>query len=169
MVVECAMNRPLYEISEQYLTVLDDLLGCDEVTIADTMEGLGLEDDFKSKALNVASYFLSVEAECLAIKSAENRMLERRKSKEAHIARLKDYLLQNMVRTGITAIESPEFSVKLAKCPPSVVIDDIELLPDSLLRVKKEADKTLIKKFIEENGLLDGAHLVTDKMRLAIK
>jgi hypothetical protein len=159
----------LYEISNQYLQVLSGLQDCDEQTFKDTIEGLGIEDDFKSKALNVASYFQSQEAECEAMRNAEKRIAERRKHKEAHIARLKDYLLSMMVRTGITAIKCPEFEVKLAKCPLSVIIDDEGLLPDNLMRVKKEPDKTLIKKFIEENGLLDGAHIETGKMRLQIK
>jgi len=163
------MSRPLYDITNEYLTILDNLQWCDEQTFIDTLESTGIKDDFTSKALNVAGYFQSIESECEAIKLAEQRMAERRKFKEAHVARLKEYLLTSMIKTGIDSIECPEFSVKLAKCPPRVIIDDIDLLPDSLVRIKKEVDKTAIKKFIQENGLLDGAHLEIDGMRLSIK
>jgi hypothetical protein len=159
----------LYEISSQYLQVLTDLQECDEQTFADTIEGLGIEDDFKSKALNVSSYFQSQEAECEAMRTAERRIAERRKSKERHVERLKNYLLSNMLKVGITAIECPEFVVKVVKCPVSVEIIDELLLPDGLMRIKKEPDKTAIKEWLLYSGELNGAVLVKDKMRLQIK
>lgn len=159
----------LYEISENYMMVLDALADADEQTRSDTLESLGIGDDFNTKAVNVAGYFQSLDAECEALKAAEKRIAERRRSIEAHSARLREYLLANMLKTGIGSIKCPEFEVKLAKCPISVEIIDESLLPDSLMVIEKKPSKTAIKEWILENGALDGARLVDDKMRLSIK
>jgi hypothetical protein len=159
----------LYEISQHYIEALDALRDADEQTRLDTLEGLGIEDDFKGKSINLAGYFLSLDAESEALKEAIRRIQARQKAVDNHSASLKAYLLHNMLRTGITSIKCPEFEVKLAKCPVSVEIMDESLLPDNLMRIKKEPDKTAIKQFILDNGQLDGARLVDDKMRLLIK
>lgn len=159
----------LYEISNKYLQALDGLADMDEQTRLDTLESMGIEDNFRHKSLNIAGYFQSLDAEIVSLKEAEQRIATRRKAMEGHSQSLKSYLLINMQRTGITKVECPEFSISLAKCPASVIIDNEELLPDSLMRIKKEPDKALIKKFIDENGLLDGAHIESGKVRLNIK
>jgi hypothetical protein len=159
----------LYEISAEYIQALDALADADEQTRADTLEGLGIADSFKDKAINIAGYFQSIDYDVASMKDAENRIATRRKAMENHSQSLKDYLLSNMQRTGITRIECPGFSVSLAKCPASVEITDESLLPDNFFRVKKEPNKSDIKAFLQEHGALDGARLVTDKMRLDTK
>lgn len=159
----------LYEISQKYLEVLDSLYDTDEQTRIDTLEWLGIGDEFQTKAVNIAGYFQSLDAESGALKEAEKRIYMRRKSIESHSEILKSYLLRNMVKTGITAIKCPDFEVKLAKCPVSVEIIDESLLPDDLMRIKKEPDKGEIKDWLLCNGPLDGARLVEDKVRLSIK
>lgn len=159
----------LYEITQEIAAVLDGLSEADEQTRADTLESLQIIDDFKGKAVNVAGYFQNLDADIEALKEAERRISTRRKAMEGHSASLRDYLLHNMLKTGISKVECPEFSVSLAKCPASVIIDNEELLPDSLMRIRKEPDKAAIKAWLLGNGPLDGAHIVSDKMRLAIK
>jgi hypothetical protein len=160
----------LYEISSKYINAFNEMRDIDELpydVIKDTLESI--EGEFEEKSLSVASYFQSLDAESEALKEAAKRIQARQKAIENHSASLKAYLLHNMLRTGITSIKCPEFEVKLAKCPPSVEITDESLLPDVFMRIKKEPDKALIKQFILDNGELDGARLVDDKMRLQIK
>lgn len=159
----------LYEITEQYRLALDGLADADDQTRLDTLEGMGIEDDFKHKSLNVAGYFQNIDAEIVALKEAEQRIATRRKAMENHSQSLKNYLLINMQRTGITKIECPEFSISLAKCPVSVEITDESLIPEQFFRIKKEISKSDIATFLKEHGELDGAKLVSDKVRLNIK
>ena len=163
------MRFKLYEITEQYRLALDALADADEQTRLDTLESLQITDDFKYKSLNVAGYFQNIDAEIVALKEAEQRIATRRKSMESHSQSLKNYLLINMQRTGITKIECPEFSISLAKCPVSVQITDESLIPEQFFRIKKEIRKSYIADFIKEHGELDGARLVSDKVRLNIK
>lgn len=159
----------LYEITEQYRLALDALADMPEEVRNDTLESLGLEDDFKDKSLNVAGYFQNIDAEITALKEAEQRIATRRKAMESHSQSLKSYLLINMQRTGIMKIECPEFSISLAKCPASVEITDESLIPEQFFRIKKEISKSDIAAFLKEHGELDGARLVSGKMRLNIK
>ena len=59
----------LYEISEQFQALLNDADEFDEVTLADTLEGLTLEA--QDKARNVAAYSLNLKADIEALRVAE--------------------------------------------------------------------------------------------------
>ena len=52
---------------------------------------------------------------------------------------------------GVVASNAGEFSLRIKRNPDSVVIPDMSAVPDEFCRIKKEPDKTKIKKFIETN------------------
>jgi len=158
----------LYEIASTHNAALLDMASMDDLpeeVINDTLEAL--EGSFKDKAISVAGFFQNIDAEIAAMKDAEKRMAERRKAKENQVAWMKEYLLSNMTRTGINKIECSEFKISLAKLPPSVVIEDIALIPAEFLRTKTEVtpDKTLIKN----SGGCAGARIESAGFRLSIK
>lgn len=163
-------NLSLYDISENYLEVLNGLADYDlpEDAIADTLEAI--QGEFDQKAIAVAKFFQNLEASTAAIKEAEKRMADRRKAMEKKVSQLKDYLKVQMEKTGITKIECPQFSLSIAKNPPSVVIDDAEALPQEyvFVKIEKSPDKTAIKNHIILEGSCPGAH-VEQGTRLVIK
>lgn len=155
----------LYEIAEKHnnaLLAMADIDGLDESVINDTLEAL--EGEFNDKALSVAGFFQNIEAEIKAMRDAEKRIAERRKAKEASVNRLKDYLQREMIRTGITKIECPQFVISLRNNPESVQIVDETLIPDEFKRISYEIDKVAIKKA----GYCPGAEIVK-KQTLVIK
>lgn len=155
----------LYEIAEKHNTALlamADIDGLDESVINDTMEAL--EGEFNDKALSVAGFFQNIEAEIKAMRDAEKRIAERRKAKEASVNRLKGYLQMEMLRTGITKIECPQFVINLRNNPESVEIIDENLIPAEFKRISYEIDKVAIKKA----GYCPGAEIVK-KQTLVIK
>lgn len=155
----------LYEIAEKHNTALlamADIDGLDESVINDTMEAL--EGEFNDKALSVAGFFQNIEAEIKAMRDAEKRIAERRKAKEASVNRLKGYLKMEMLRTGITKIECPQFVINLRNNPESVEIIDENLIPAEFKRISYEIDKVAIKKA----GYCPGAEIVK-KQTLVIK
>lgn len=158
----------LYQIASTHNQALMEMADMDDLpeeVINDTLEAL--EGSFKDKAISVAGFFQNIDAEIDAMKAAEKRMAERRKAKENQVSWMKSYLLSNMIMTGINKIECPEFKISLAKLPPSVVIDDIELIPAEFMRYKTEVmpDKTAIKS---AGGCL-GAHISSGGFRVSIK
>jgi len=150
----------LYEITEihnQALLNMADIEGLDETVINDTLESL--EGEFKEKAISVAGFFQNIQAEIDAMKDAEKRITERRKSREKQVAWFKNYLLKNMQRTGITKIECPQFSISIRNNPVSVNIIDEELIPFAFKKVVLEINKSAIK----DAGGCPGAELVRNQ------
>lgn len=127
------MNTSLYVLTGEYLALSNKLLesDLDEQTIADTLEGAAGE--LEEKAKNVACFVRNLEASAEQIKLAEKQMADRRKSLESKAESIRRYLKDNMIRSGITKIESPYFALTIKKNPPSVVIDDATVIPKKFM------------------------------------
>ena len=164
------MNTPLYRLADEYIaiaTILADQDLPDEV-IADTLEGAS--GDLEAKAWNTAALILQFEGQAALIKEAEQRMSARRKALERRVGWLREYVLVQLLRVGITQIDSPEFAIRVRDNPPKVVLDDEEAIPKAFKR--KETIVTIrkdeIRKFLLDGKAVDGAHLESEK-RLVIK
>ncbi len=167
-------NLPaLYEIADLYLQDIAKLqdLDLDPQTVADTLEGMG--GALEAKATNVAAFVRNLESLADQIKQAEAAMAARRKAIEGRADAVRAYLLSNMLRTGITKIESPYFKIAIAKNQPSVVVDDEDTLkfahPEFVKVVTTESiDKAAVKEAIKAGQIVEGAHLVQAE-RVSIK
>lgn len=153
----------LYEISAQYLADLNKLneLELDEQTFLDTLEGLSGE--LEQKAINVAMYIKNLEVSADAIKQAEKSMADRRKAIESKNERIRKYLLENMLKTGITKIECPHFVLSVRKNPASVDVLMQDQIPDEYFDIPDPLPPTLNKKRLTEDlkagVLIEGARL----------
>jgi hypothetical protein len=153
----------LYEISAQYLADLNKLneLELDEQTFLDTLEGLSGE--LEQKAINVAMYIKNLEVSADAIKQAEKSMADRRKAIESKNERIRKYLLENMLKTGITKIECPHFVLSVRKRPASVDVLMQDQIPDEYFDIPDPLPPTLNKKRLAEDlkagVLIEGARL----------
>jgi hypothetical protein len=162
----------LYELSNELIIVQNKLIEAefDEQTIADTLEGMS--DRIEIKAENVGMFILNLEAQGNAIKDAEKRMAERRKSIEAKAESIRKYLKDNMDRCGITKIENPYFSLNIKNNPPSVVITDAGKIPSNYYNYPEapppSPDKTAIAKALKAGEIIEGAYL-HQATRLEIK
>ena len=163
-------NLALYTIADQYLIDMQKLqeMEIDEQTFADTLEGLSGE--LEIKATNVAMFIRNLEASADAIKVAEKAMADRRKLIESKANRLKEYLLENMVRTGITKIESPHFVLSVRKNPPAVDVFNQEMIPDEYFDIPEPPAPTLNKNRLKEDlkagVVIDGARLTAGQSLL---
>ena len=168
------MSLPaLYTVADRYLQDLEKLSDLDlpEEVVRDTIEGL--QGDMQEKCTNVAAFIRNTESLADQIKQAEQAMAARRKALESRADRIRQYLLENMQRTGITKIDSPWFKIALANNPPSVVVDDEDTLkfahPEFVKVVTTESlDKSAIKEAIKVGQIVEGAHLVQSE-RVTIK
>ena len=162
----------LYELSQDYRQAMAELtdpeLELPPEVIADTLEGL--QGSVEDKAINIAKFFRNLEAVTDAIKQAEARMAQRRKTMEARIAWLKDYLKQNLEGCGIQKIESPWFVLAVQNNPWAVEISDEDAIPAKYKEkvVTLKLDKLAIKKALEEGKKVPGARL-TRGTRLSIR
>lgn len=160
----------LYEIADNYLQALEDLADIEELpaeVIADTLEDL--QGSFEAKAVSVGAYIRSLEAEASAIEKVRKGMEVRRRSLERHADRLREYLKQQMERTGLRHIKVPPQRTK-APCiilrlkanPPSVVVEDEELVPECYKQqvITTKVLKSEIARDLKAGVEVQGAHLV---------
>jgi Siphovirus Gp157 len=121
----------LYEIANDYLQALEDLAELEDLpaeVIADTLEAL--QGDFEHKAISVGAYIRSLEAEASAIAEARKSMERRHKALTRHAERLREYLKEQMERTGMAKIKNCYLTLRVQTNPPSVVVEDEELVPE---------------------------------------
>lgn len=154
----------LYQMADEYLSALQHLResDIDDQTIADTLEGL--EGELVQKAQNVAAFAMNMEAEADALKAAEKRLADRRRAIEKKSAKMREYLLMNMEKSGITEIKAIDdtFRVRLMAGRQSVVIDSDESIPKEYRRIKTidEPDKVALAKALKDGEDIPGASLV---------
>mgnify|MGYP000194464091 CR=1 FL=1 len=167
-------STTLFEVTTEYNQALTNLYDMeqngeiDSQTFLDTMEGLkgGLTD----KAKRVGAYIRNTKAMAAQIKDAEADMAKRRRSLETHAKGLEEYLLLNMVESGISEINSPWFDLKIKKTPASVKIEDNAELPSEFITVKttEAPNKVALKAALNDGQHINGVSLVSGQ-RLEIK
>ena len=115
---------------------------------------------------------LSVNELALVDIDAQIKSLQGKKKKmQGELDSFKDELREGMAENGITRIESEEHGIlfRLDKPSKRVNISDESLVPEKFYRVKKELDRTAIKKALEVGDVVEGASLVEGKHRLTVK
>lgn len=165
------MNITLYELAGEIREVADKLADMDlpAEVIADTLESITLP--FEQKATSVSAFLRNLEATAEQIKAAETEMAKRRKAMENRATHLRDYLLAQMQRAGVSKIESPMFRISVRNNPESVVIDSEAQIPADYMReipAQQVPDKALIKIALQDGFDVPGAH-ITRGVRLEIK
>lgn len=156
-------NLALYTVADQYLADVSKLeeMDLDDQTFADTLESLS--GDLEVKATNVAMFVRNLEASADSIKQAEKQMADRRKALEAKADRIRSYLLENMLRTGISKIDTPYFSLSVRKNPPAVEVINLDAIPDEYLDIpplpQPVLNKNRLKDDLKNGVIVEGARL----------
>lgn len=167
------MSTSLYELTGQYLEALDFLTDpaneIDQQTAIDTMEAMdGSIDD---KMLNVGRFIVELEHQAEGIKKAMDRMAARRKTAESRAQWLRDYLKSAMEsvmeHTGKHKVSDVDIALSLAKLPPSVIVEDENLIPDEFKRTKTEI--SIDKMAIKQAGGCPGCRVESAGFRISIK
>ena len=150
----------LYEIAQEHQQALNLLNDMDDLTpeiIADSMAALN--DELESKVLSCAKHLKGQEAEAKAIKEAAARMTERAKAIENRVANFKEYVRQNMVRSGLSKAKDAEISISITKPREVCVVDDVKALPELYTKTEVKAVKTDILKALKDGYDVPGARI----------
>ncbi len=164
------MNITLFAASEALRGLLDQI----DVESGELPEGF--EDAraiVATKATAVAAYVLETERQADYLKAHAKEVLDRAKTAEKRAAWLRQYLAKHMAGAGITKISDERglFSATLdVGRDKSVDVFDANQVPSDYMRevVKYEADKTLIRKAIDDGFDVPGARVVA-RDRLTIR
>lgn len=162
------MNLSLYAIANDYMALVAKLEALGDnpdnaQAIADTIEGERYPVEQKSRA--VAAYILNLEAEAAAYAEHARKINERAAAVQKKADGLRQYLLANMERCGITEIKPDAGTVgpvlKIRRNPPAVQITEPALVPPEFWKPPKapEPDKAAIKAALQNGQELSFARL----------
>lgn len=151
----------LYDIDAQIMACVDWDTG--EIIDVEKLEALQME--FDSKVEGIALWIKNLVAEAKMVKEEKDNLTARQKACENKAESLKKYLASAL---GGEKFKTSKVSISYRKSK-SVEVEDISLLDDDYLKFKEpEADKTKIKKALEEGISLEGVSLV-EKNNIQIK
>lgn len=153
----------LYQISDEYLTILNGIIFNEDLSEDELFEQLELKrNNAIDKSKNVAAFILNHEAEIEAIKSVEKKIADNRRIKENRINWLRGYLLTNMQKIDCTEIKANDgtFTIKMHAGRESVSIIDETLIPDKFFKIKKEVSRSDISSAIKNGEEVIGATMI---------
>jgi hypothetical protein len=152
----------------------------DEIRFLDKTEPENIKDElakitgeFKKKAVNVAKYWMELNADIDSIDTEIQRLQVHRKSICSKEDAIKSYLMENMITAGIDKIDDPIIKLSIRVNPPSCEVENLELLPKEFKKLIPEAYQAdriaIIKHFKDSGEILPGVKIVSDNKRLEIK
>lgn len=144
------MIQPLYMLADEYRRLYE---AADEG--ADVGELLAaIEDALEVKAANIGRMLAQWEGDAEVAKEEAARLSARCSALEARAERLRDYLRDNMVASGIKKISSPLFTATVSSGKPKVLITDEGKIPPTYMREKttRAPDKIAILDAYESLG-----------------
>lgn len=155
-----------YQRERERLLIEFPELAEDDATLADTLEG-------ETEAPDVVAAFIREAREDEAAAKALGSIMDDMKARCQRIAARGDRRRQAafaiMRACEIRKIEKPDFTASVRATPLKVEIDDEAALPDQFIRIKREPDKTAIKKALEIGAAVPGAHLTNGGETLSIR
>lgn len=151
----------LYEIPEEYRKVLEGVQ-VDEETgeILGTDELVEFAGDLNETIKNTGLYLFELDSEAQQIDAQIKRLKARKDGMKRRADTLKNLMLDAMTSSGLKKVSDPLVTVYLRKSTATIV-DNMELIPKDLLRVKVETspDLVAISKTIKSGIEVPGAHL----------
>lgn len=166
------MVSKLYEISEQY-SELQALADSDDENmkeaVATTLECI--EGDFNEKAQALVTVVHNMDSDVEALDAEIKRLQARKQAIKNRQDSMREYLRDNMERTGIKKISCPLFTINCVAGREIAVINDDTVIPDEYMAVKTEIkpDKAAITKALKDGVEIPGVSLDRAKSSIRIK
>lgn len=116
--------------------------------------------DLNETIKNTGLYLFELDSEAQQIDAQIKRLKARKDGMKRRAETLKNLMLDAMTSTGLKKVSDPLVTVYLRKSTATIV-DNMELIPKDLLRVKVETspDLVAISKTIKSGIEVPGAHL----------
>jgi len=164
----------LYELTKELAQLADQLesLPEDEETkteIYNRLDQFGVQFEFKAE--QIGKLIINLQSDIEQLKAEEERLYQRRKSLTTHMEHLKEYLLYNMEQLQINHVKGDVLNVVLRDNPPSVLVINLELIPQEFNRVihKVEPDKKAIIEHFKSTGEIPAGCEIVRQKRVEIK
>lgn len=147
----------LYELSNEYLEVLDLLSEKDDIELNDLLQNI--EEEIETKAENIGKVLKSLEGNVVALKDEEKRLSNRRRGIENNIKNLKSYLENEMIKVDKKKFKTDLFSFGIQKNPPSLDISSEDNIPEEYYELTCSLIRKDLLKDMKEGLVVDGVSL----------
>jgi hypothetical protein len=148
----------LYELSQNYIQLLELADSLDEETFKDTLSSL--EEAIEDKVENVAKLVRCLDVDIEAIKSEEKRLADKRKALENKVTSVKSYVQHEMEVAGLNKVKRPTVTVSIQANPPSVDVMDESLIPSIyMVPQPSKIDKRAILTALKDGEFIPGASI----------
>lgn len=162
----------LYEIQEQLAQIDAILENTTDVESQEILESAKQQvlEAVGDKMEHILDFVSEVNAKADYLKAEETRLAQKRKALEKKADYLRNLMFGFMKSQNLQKAEFGTWNLSIAKTPAKVIVTDdaVELLPDSLCRITRIADKTAIKQAMgDDNELtveIDGKLVVVAQM-----
>ena len=152
--------KQLYKIADDHRAIMEVIDSGDFTAeeMADTIDGA--VGEFNDKAQSVLAYEKGLDSDIGIIDAEIKRLQSRKRALSNKKQSMRDYLKTNMIRTDITNIKCPLFSITLAKGREKLIIDDQEKIPDEYIQVEvvQTVDKKRLLSDIKSGAEVPGCH-----------
>ncbi|WP_019503286.1 siphovirus Gp157 family protein [Pleurocapsa sp. PCC 7319] len=148
------LSDEIQQLENAIATIADDETLTDEereTKLQETFnQWLETGESFKSKAEQVARYIKHQEALAEARKAEARRVQTLAKQAENGAARLRKYLIDQMIRSDVQKIDGATVKISLRKKQPQVLLNvPPEKLPAEYVQVSYKPDLTKIRKLLK--------------------
>jgi hypothetical protein len=152
----------VYEIVEKYLQIENML---EEQEDQDTQEMLqdtldSIEGDLEEKLEYLTKIQKNYEAQAEMFKAEKDRLAKKQQSTKNKAGNLKGFLEHILLATGKRKLETGIFTLSIQKNPPSLHIDNEDIIPDQFWKIERKVNSTDLKKWIKDGNELEGVRLV---------
>lgn len=138
----------------------------DEDLRADTIEG-------ETDAYRVLGKIVAIERDANSMIAAINERAKELSARKERYNRRKDamraLLLRLLKAADLSKVSLPEATVSVGKGRPGVEIIDETLLPDNVVKLKREPDKTAIKAALDAGQEVPGATLKVGNETITVR
>lgn len=141
-------------------------LEADETLRADMLEA---ESDMHKVVSLCLAEKLEADSMAEAIKERETALRERRSRFERKGVAMRRLIQSIMEQADLPKLTLPDATLSLREPVPSVDVTDIEAIPQGYYRIKKEADKTALKKALLAGEEIPGAVLALGEGSVTIR
>ncbi|CAI2515601.1 Siphovirus Gp157 [Serratia ficaria] len=137
--------------------------------IADTLEGI--EGALGDKLDGAFTYVRNLEGLAKTVDEEVKRLTDRKRSFENRAKSIRKYVLACLLASGQDSLKTTTNTFTARKGVASVVIDNVDLLPDELVTVQTlvAPDKKAIKEAIENGVEISGAHIEIGERSLQVR
>lgn len=165
-------NLSLYNITNKFVELMDKAQEGELTEEEYNQLGEELALELQNKSANIIGYIKNSESLLEAIKAEEKRLSEMRKTGEARLEKFYQYVKENMEKLNLSEIPTELGTLKIAKNPMSVEIENEDEIPSEFKQevTTVKIDKTAIKNHFKETGeVVAGTRIVDNKTSLRVK